>query len=55
MRRTFIADAEVIGLEGEILVTVYPGAVTVAYRETMGRTWGPPMLAKETTTPEVNP
>jgi hypothetical protein len=48
MRRTFICDADVIGLEGEILVTVYPSTITLAYRERYGRTWGPPMIAHET-------
>jgi hypothetical protein len=49
IRRTWISDAEVIGLPGEILVTLYPeGRMTIAYRETGSRTWGPPMIARET-------
>lgn len=46
-RRTFVADAEIIGLEGELLVTIYDEAVTVAYRGSSDRTWGPPMIAVE--------
>jgi hypothetical protein len=49
MRRTFIASSEVIGLEGELLVTVYTDGVTIAYRERKSHSWGPPMIAKETT------
>lgn len=49
MRRTFICDADVIGLEGEILVTLYSTSMTLAYRESSGRTWGLPMIAHETT------
>jgi hypothetical protein len=47
-RRTFIADASMLDLKGELLVTVYDERVTIAYRETMSRTWGPPMIALET-------
>lgn len=47
MRRTFVADAGVIGLEGEVLVTVYDDGVTIAYRGSSDRTWGPPMIATE--------
>lgn len=46
MRDTYVADASVIGLTGEILVTVYDDGVTVAYRATRDRTWGPPMIAQ---------
>ena len=49
MRRTFIADAQVIDLPGQLLVTVYDDAVTVAYREHTWDTWSPPMIAQETT------
>ena len=49
MMRTFICDADVIGLPGQILVTLYAeGRMTIAYRETGFRTWGPPMIARET-------
>jgi hypothetical protein len=45
-RTTYVADADVLGLDGEILVTVYDHGVTVAYRATGARTWGPPMIAE---------
>lgn len=47
-RRTFIADGETLGLDGQLLVTVYDDAATIAYRETSARTWGPPIIANET-------
>lgn len=47
MRRTFVADAATFGLEGEILVTIYDGSVTLALREFGQRTWGPPVIASE--------
>lgn len=47
IRRTYIADGDSLGLEGEILVTVYDDAVTIAYRSFTGRTWGPPIIAVE--------
>lgn len=49
MRRTYVTKADNLGLEGELLVTVYEeeGAVTVAYRGSSDRTWGPPMIATE--------
>lgn len=55
MRRTFMCDAELLGLPGQILVTLYDeglGGMTIAYRETLSRTWGPPMIASETTREE---
>jgi hypothetical protein len=48
-RRTFITSAEIIDLPGELLVTVYDDGATVAYRERQSHSWGPPMIAKETT------
>lgn len=48
MRRTFIADATLIGLDGQLLVTLYEDGATVAYREKPWHTWSPPMIATET-------
>lgn len=48
MRRTFIVDADVMGVTGELLVTLYDDGMTVAYREKPWFSWGPPMIARET-------
>ena len=51
-RRTFIADASILGLTGELLITMYDEGLTgmtVAYREQTWHTWSPPMIARETT------
>lgn len=47
IRRTYVADASALDLDGEILITVYDHMVTVAYRATGARTWGPPIMASE--------
>lgn len=47
-RRTFIADASVLDLPGQILVTLYDEGMTLAYREQTWHSWGPPMIATET-------
>ena len=50
MRRTFIADAQVIDLPGQLLITLYDEGLTgmtVAYREHTWDTWSPPMIAQE--------
>lgn len=49
MRRTVIFDASVFGLDGQFLVTVYDGTCTIAHRAPENRTWGPPVIGKETT------
>lgn len=46
MRRTYVADADLLDLPGEILVTIYDTGVTLAYRENGARTWGPPIIAE---------
>jgi len=48
VRRTFIADATSIGLEGQLLFTLYEDGSTIAYREKPWHTWSPPIIAKET-------
>ena len=45
MRRTFIAETG----ETQILVTLYDDGLTVAFRSWADRTWGPPIIARETT------
>lgn len=47
MRYTYVADASSIGLDGEILITIYDNATTIAYRAFGSRTWGPPIIAVE--------
>lgn len=47
MRRTFVADASMFNLQGEVLVTIYDNTVTLALREFGERTWGPPVIAIE--------
>jgi len=49
IRRTFVADGSNLDIEGQILITVYDDRATIATRETGQRTWGPPLIAKETT------
>lgn len=47
-RRTFTAEDET----GETLVTLYDEGLTgatIAYREWGARTWGPPIILRETT------
>lgn len=46
-RRTFVAPATDLGIDGEILITIYDTTVTIALRETGARTWGPPIIAEE--------
>jgi hypothetical protein len=45
--RIFIIDGEDLGIEGEILITVYEDRATMATRETRQRTWSPPIRLEE--------
>lgn len=45
-RRTYVAPATELGIDGEILITIYDTGVTIALRETGARTWGPPIIAE---------
>lgn len=49
IRRTFVGDGSNLGIEGEILITIYEDRATIAVRETGQRTWGPPLIVRETT------
>jgi hypothetical protein len=47
--RTFVTDGSDLGIEGQILITVYGDRATIATRESGQRTWSPPIIVKETT------
>lgn len=49
IRRTFVGDGSSLGIEGQILITVYEDRATIAVRENGQRTWGVPLVVRETT------
>jgi hypothetical protein len=49
MRRTFIANGTELGIEGNILITVYDNGATLAVKTPGWSSWGPPVMAQETT------
>jgi hypothetical protein len=44
--KTYTLNAESLGLEGELLVTVYEDRVTIAHRDSWSRRWSAPFRMK---------
>jgi len=46
-RLTYVVSSEALGIKGQLLITVYDGEVTIAYRERTSDSWGPPHFAEQ--------
>lgn len=47
--RTFVLEGSALGIQGQILFTVYGDRATIATRESGQVRWSPPTIVKETT------